>query len=142
MASTGLATFDNTIQETNELLKEIEVSMGWTDRREQSYSALRVVLQALRDRLPLVEAVNLAAQLPMLIRGLFYEGWNVSDVPIKMDKEEFLDRIRENFVYSIDASISDMVKIVLLVVMESIDLAEAEKIKAVLPKDVADLIKV
>ncbi|MGI5841177.1 MAG: DUF2267 domain-containing protein [Patescibacteria group bacterium] len=142
MASTGLATFDNTIQETNELLKEIEVSMGWTDRREQSYSALRVVLQALRDRLPLVEAVNLAAQLPMLIRGLFYEGWNVSDVPIKMDKEEFLDRIRENFVYSIDVSISDMVKIVLLVVMESIDLAEAEKIKAVLPKDVADLIKV
>ena len=142
MASTGLATFDNTIQETNELLKEIEVSMGWTDRREQSYSALRVVLQALRDRLPLVEAVNLAAQLPMLIRGLFYEGWNVSDVPIKMDKEEFLDRIRENFVYSIDVSISDMVKIVLLVVMESIDLAEAEKIKAILPEDVADLIKV
>jgi len=29
----------------------------------------------LRDRLTVDEAVNLGAQLPMLVRGFYYEGW-------------------------------------------------------------------
>lgn len=142
MASTGLDVFDNTVQETNIILKEIENAFGWTDRREQSYSALRVILQALRDRLPVVEAVNFAAQLPMLVRGFYYEGWQVNNVPVKMSKEEFINRIQSEFIYSIEASIDDLVRMVLLIVMEKIDQAEAEKIRNILPSDVAELIKV
>ena len=43
--------------------------------RHQAYMALKATLHALRDRLSVEEAAQLGAQLPMVIRGLFYEGW-------------------------------------------------------------------
>jgi len=35
----------------------------------------------------------MAAQLPTLIRGLFFEGWKPAKVPVKMTKQEFLERV-------------------------------------------------
>jgi uncharacterized protein (DUF2267 family) len=49
----------------------------------QAYSALRAVLHALRDRLTTDEAVHLSAQLPMIVRGLYFEGWKPSKTPVK-----------------------------------------------------------
>ncbi len=72
MATTGLKAFDTTVEKTNLWLKEIMAEMGTNDRH-RAYLALSAVLHALRDRLPMEEAIQLGAQLPMLIRGLFYE---------------------------------------------------------------------
>jgi uncharacterized protein (DUF2267 family) len=55
-------------------LKEIMERLEMTDRH-QAYMALKVTLHALRDRLSIEEAAQLGAQLPLIIRGLFYEGW-------------------------------------------------------------------
>ena len=91
--TTGIAAFDKTIEKTNVWLGELEASMGWEDRTK-AYMALRAVLHALRDRLPPDEAVDLAAQLPMLIRGFFYEGWHPANKPLRYrHKGEFLDRV-------------------------------------------------
>lgn len=46
--STGFNTFDDTVQKINDMLKLIEQQLGWKDRRNLSYSALRAVLHALR----------------------------------------------------------------------------------------------
>ena len=51
-----------------------------TDDRHLAYVALRATLHALRDRLGPENAVHLAAQLPMLLRGLYYEGWRLASV--------------------------------------------------------------
>ena len=45
-----------------------------TDDRQDAYRAVRGVLHTLRDRLPVEESAQLAAQLPTLLRGVFYEG--------------------------------------------------------------------
>jgi uncharacterized protein (DUF2267 family) len=56
--------------------------------------ALRAVLHALRDRLLPDETANLAAQLPMLIRGFFYEGWHPAHKPLTYrHKDEFLRQV-------------------------------------------------
>ncbi len=140
MTNAGLAEFDNTIQKTNELLKEIEAAFGWEKRRNQSYAALRAVLHTLRDRLPIEEAAQLGAQLPMLVRGMYYEGWNPSQVPIKVNKEEFLQLIRQEFPFSIEGDIEDVVEVVLTALRKHVSTGEAEDIVSILPKDIQEMV--
>src|SRR3954451_19292244 len=94
MSMTGLEVFDTTLRKTNEWLDEIMGELALEDRHT-AYVALRGALHALRDRLPLEEAAHLGAQLPMLVRGFYYEGWRPVREPIKMHREEFLLRVEE-----------------------------------------------
>ena len=83
LGATGHSTFDKTVDKTNHVLKEIEQAYGWPkERRNYSYDALRAVLHALRDRLTVDECADLAARLPLLVRGMYCEGWDPSRVPV------------------------------------------------------------
>ncbi len=79
------------------------------------------------------EAVQLAAELPMLIRGLYHERWRPSIVPIKIrHREEFLDLIRRDFQRNPDV---DTEKIVRTVVASG----ELEDILSLLPKEIREI---
>jgi len=71
MGLTGVKAFDTTIHTTNVWLNDLMDELSWHDRT-QAYHAIRVVLHALRDCLPTGEAADLAAQLPMLVRGFSF----------------------------------------------------------------------
>jgi uncharacterized protein (DUF2267 family) len=120
MSATGLEVFDSTLQKTNIWLKELMEEMG-LDRRK-AYQALRGVLHALRDRLTVEEVAELGAQLPLLIRGIYYEGWDPTGKPVKQrHREQFLARIREYFKTDDDAG------------------GEIEDVKHILPREIRDL---
>jgi uncharacterized protein (DUF2267 family) len=110
--------------------------MNWEDRRNQSYLALRSVLHALRDRLSIEEGVHFSAQLPLLIKGVYFDGWDPLTVPVKMSKDEFLSYIGSQFKFDVKEGIEEMTKTVLLKVFEMIDPGEANKIINALPKDI------
>src|SRR3989344_3249696 len=96
MSKKHVAVFESTFQKTHEWLNAILLERGWEDM-QKAYVALRGVLHALRDRLPLEVTVKLGAQFPMLIRGLYYEGWKPSLTPIKIHRvEDFLEFVREH----------------------------------------------
>ena len=137
---TGFAEFDATIQKSNELLKEIEVSLGWETRRNQSYAALRAVLHTLRDLLLPEEAVQMGAQLPMLLRGMYYDGWKPAKTPKKAKKKDFIAEIRRRFTFSIDVDIESLVGIVLSALRKHVSLGEAEDITSELPKDIGKMV--
>jgi uncharacterized protein (DUF2267 family) len=137
MSSTGYRTFDTTVEKSNLVLKSIEEAYGWPkERRNQSYDALRAVLHALRDRLPVPEAADLAAPLPMLIRGLYYEGWVPARTPMKMHRAELYERIRRDFEYEVPGGIERLVTTVLQALARHVSKGEWEDIAANLPKDI------
>ncbi|MDX6534387.1 MAG: hypothetical protein QOJ13_3278 [Gaiellales bacterium] len=142
MSDTGFAAFSASVSKTNELLHEIEEAYGWPkERRQQSYAALRSVLHALRDRLTVQEAADFAAQLPMLVRGIYYEGWDPSKVPLKLHREEFLDRVAQAFPYEVDGGMERLVRTVLEVLHRRyVSEGELEDIRSSLPRDLAGVV--
>jgi uncharacterized protein (DUF2267 family) len=138
MAETGYSTFSTTVDKTNRVLKEIEQAYHWPkERRNQSYAALRAVLHALRDRLTVEETAEFAAQLPMLIRGIYYHDWDPSRVPVKMKRDEFFARVRREFPFEVPGGDEQLVQTVLQSLRRHISDGEWEDVKSTMPKDLA-----
>lgn len=93
--SIGFSRFDKSVQKANGWLKELEDDLR-IDSRDHSYTLLRAVLHTLRDRLPLVEIVQLGGQLPTLIRGIYYDGWTLNERPGRLNSmDEFVRTVLE-----------------------------------------------
>jgi len=87
------ATLAHAVQQTQEWLKELRDNGDLTNESE-ALSVLRAVLHQLRDRLTPEEAVDLAAQLPLIVRGVYFEGWRPAHTPEKLRaKKEFLSEL-------------------------------------------------
>ena len=91
MSHTGVSNLDNSIDKAAAWLAEVAAEFGTEDRRF-AYRITRAWMHVLRDRLPVPVAAHLAAQLPELLRGVFYDGWNPSRVPVKYDSAEYVRR--------------------------------------------------
>jgi len=139
MSMTGLDVFDSTLQKTNIWLKDIMQELGWEDRHK-AYVSLRTTLHALRDRLTLEETAQFGAQLPMLIRGLYYEGWTPTGKPDKVrHKADFLAPIRAHFQDDWDVEPEEVARAVLHVITTHVSAGEIEDIKLLLPKELKEL---
>ena len=97
MTTTGLATIDTAPQVFAEWLNALREELGWSESG-RTYLLLRTTLHTLRDFLTVDEAAQLAAQLPVLVRGVYYDGWDPSKTPVKpRNKSDFLARIEGRF---------------------------------------------
>lgn len=130
--------FGDTIQKSNLLLKDIEKELGWTNSKNKTYSLFRAVIQTIRDRLTVEEAVHFAAQLPMLLKGLYYEGWKPSKNPVKFNRAEFIGEIERKFPTDPEISTEKMIQAVIKALEKHIAWGEMEDIKNMLPKDFRD----
>lgn len=99
MMNTGVPALNHTVQETHRWLTELAAAEPF-EAEATAYSALRAVLHSLRDRLEVDEAVHLSAQMPMLVRGFYFEGWDPSRAPNDEDT-------REEFLASVDRSLKN-----------------------------------
>ena len=139
MTSTGLEVFDTTVQESNLWLKGVMRHLPTKDRHA-AYLALRAVFHVLRDRIGPENSVHLAAQLPMLLRGLFFEGWHMAGTPTKeRTKGHFLDRVRDSIPDHDAVSAEAATRAVFWVMCEELDPGEVVKLIGVLPSELRAL---
>jgi len=139
MSSTGLSAFDETLNVTHGWLRRLMEHLG-TDSRADAYAALRATLHALRDHLQPNDAVHLGAQLPMLVRGFYYDGWHPADKPLKdRSQEGFIDEVRGNLRGYEHLDPDDAVCSVFQLLSERLDRGEVDKVKHVLPRHIREL---
>jgi uncharacterized protein (DUF2267 family) len=139
VSSSGLDTFDRTLQETNLWLKRV-MEISETDDRHLAYAGLKSTLHALRDRIGPENAVHLGAQLPMLIRGFYYEGWHMAGTPTKeRHNEQFFDHVRAELPGGAKVDAEKMTRAVFSVMWEKVDPGEVSKLIKIFPKSMRDL---
>ncbi|MDR2727878.1 MAG: DUF2267 domain-containing protein [Chitinispirillales bacterium] len=139
MSTTGFESFDTAVQKADLWLKELSRELG-ADSKKQAYSALRAVLHTLRDRLNVDEAADLGAQLPMLIRGVYYDEWNPSKMPVKdRHLDDFLNHIRENYSGSPQTQPEVIAKAVFKLLRSKVTEGEIKDIKSMMPKQLLEL---
>ena len=139
MSVTGLEVFDTTVHKTNSWLNDLMQVLRWPDKHKV-YLALRATLHALRDRITVEEVAHLGAQLPMLVRGFYYEGWDPTDKPLRQrHKEQFLARIEQQFEDDDSVDPEVVVRAVFFVLEHRVTEGEIEDIKQILPAEIRDL---
>jgi uncharacterized protein (DUF2267 family) len=136
-----LAILDRSVQKTNVWLRDVNCELSWFTF-QRGYLALRAVLHALRDRLTTPEVAQLGAQLPIFIRGIYYEGWNPSRTPIKSrGKDLFFRQVRAEFANTRnpDVDAESITRAIFRVLHKHISEGELDQVKNLLPHELRDL---
>ena len=104
-----------------------------------AYAALRAVLHQLRDQLPVTEAVDLGAQLPTLVRGIYYEGWQPtkSAQPIRHASEFIDDLIRKLHGHE-EIHAESAVRAVFFLLTEHVSHGEIDDVISTLPDEIKE----
>lgn len=139
MSEKKLDVIDTTVQKTYEWMGDIREQLHVEDS-QTAYHALTAVLHTLRDRLTTEEVAGLGAQLPILIRGIYYDAWHPANKPLKIrSREQFLELVEHRFGSIALIQPERLVHAVLTVVEKHVSPGEVENIQATLPKGIREL---
>jgi uncharacterized protein (DUF2267 family) len=141
MATDRVGIIDHSVEKAHVWLNELGAELGSEDHR-YAYRVLRAVLHAVRDRLTVDEAAQLAAQLPELIRGIYYEGWDPSRTPARYHgSKPFLDRIAAEARLAGDSEASYAAEAVMDVIRHHVSAGELEQVLGMLPPGVRAVVR-
>lgn len=138
MSTLGLDVFDRTVQITNIWLDEIMERLG--PDRHIAWKVLSTVLHKLRDMLQPELAAHLGAQLPLLVRGAYYDLYEPSKQPAAL-------RTREDFVSEVEKWLSDVrpvdpvlaIQTVFAVLNRHLSAGQVAKVREALPSSTRSL---
>jgi uncharacterized protein (DUF2267 family) len=131
--------FETTLQKTNIWLREISDFLHWNDH-QKAYHGLRAVLHTLRDRLPVPEAAHLGAQLPMLVRGIYYEDWRPMATPVKVKTtQEFYDAVKGHFKADQNVNPMRVTTAVMEVLAANLSPGELTKLRGIMPPHLREI---
>ncbi|MEO0785447.1 MAG: DUF2267 domain-containing protein [Pseudomonadota bacterium] len=139
MSTSGLRQFDETLHLTNTWLKDIMTELGWSDR-SAAYRALRTSLHSLRDHLSVDDGAHLAAQLPMMLKGVYYDGWKPAHCGGgDRSAEAFLKPIGEAFDADPRIEAKTVAQSVFKVMSDHITEGEINHVRHALPKPIREI---
>jgi uncharacterized protein (DUF2267 family) len=138
MTGTGLDVFDKTVQTTNVWLNEVSEQIG--PDRHLAWHVLGVGLRALRDRLPVDDAAHLGAELPLMIRGAYYDQFRPATQPETIrSRDEFLHKVAGGLSDTRPVNPETAMRAVLTVLCRHMPAGQVNKTRDALPKDIRTL---
>lgn len=134
-------SIDSTVAKAREWIDETAAELGTEDRRE-AYRVLRAFLHVVRDRIGVNEAAQLAAQLPQLLRGAFYENWVPSRTPERYrDRDTFLRKLAEQTLLAGETEASYAAAAAMRVLRRHVSEGELEDVLANFPVELRELLE-
>ncbi len=136
---TGITTLDQAPHAANDWLKQVCAKLDWTEKG-RAHLLLRTVLHAVRDWLTVDEAAQLAAQMPILIRGIYYEGWDPSGTPVHpRSKSDFIARVDTVFTKEPLEDAQAAISAVLGVLEDNISAGEIDDVRQAMRANLQEL---
>jgi uncharacterized protein (DUF2267 family) len=120
-----------------QLMKSLELPAG---NEHRALHALRAGLHSLRDRLPAEEVVDLGAQLPLVLRGVYYEGWTLHHDPTAIrDRAAMIERVQKELAPDVRLDPVNVLRATIELLVEHISVGEMKDVFTTLPKSIASL---
>lgn len=138
MTTVTIPALEPAIQKTKVWIEELAEEMGGD--YHNACQALRASLHALRDRLTVEETSDLAAQLPMVVRGMYYEGWNPSHTPSsERDLASFLERVEREMGRGATVDPEQAARSVFKLLSAHCTVGQIDHVRGSLPKELQSL---
>jgi uncharacterized protein (DUF2267 family) len=110
---------------------------------DHAFVLLKATMKTLRDRIGPGEALHLGGQLPALLRGYYFEGYDLRNLqgPILKSKtsQAFFGQVRDYLGAYDFMDLEILVPIAMNIILDGIDQGESEQIVHQLPKDLQNL---
>lgn len=133
MSVSGLEVFDRTMETTHIWLNEICMDLG--PDKQVAWKVLSTVLRKLRDRLTVNLAAHLGAQLPLLVRGVYYDQYEPSHMPSEFrSRDDFIGEVAESLYDMRPVDPEEAIRSVLRVLSRHISDGQISKVRDALPK--------
>jgi uncharacterized protein (DUF2267 family) len=134
------------VEEANVFLKEVARELGTPDDMGHASRVAAAVLHTLRERISVEESMHLISNLPMILKGIYVDGWKITKQAYHADTlEDFLNEVREHSRvdpgrdFGSDTMARETVQAVIRVLRKYVDEGEMRHIRQQLPEGVAVL---
>jgi uncharacterized protein (DUF2267 family) len=138
--------FERYAAEGNRFIRKVAEELGLKDE----HKALRItkaVLHALRDRLIPDDAVQFGQGLPMMLKGVYFDRYDISDTPVRIRTTgRFLAYIRKKLGRTAEADLPGSretihaLQAVFFALENFMDYGQVQQVKKMLPPEIVDLI--
>src|SRR5215472_14441548 len=135
MATTGLEVFDRTLHTTNLWLDEINAEIG--PDRHLAWHVLGAVLRSIRDEIQVEQSAHFAAQLPLLIRGAYFDQYRPAAQPATArSQDDFIARIQHEMDGARPVNVQQAAAAVMRTLNRHVTEGQVKKVRDALPKGV------
>lgn len=142
MSTTAVTLIEESAQKSRLWLDELAEELGRPGDQKYALRVLRGFLHTLRDRLPVPETAHLSAQLPEFLRGVFYEGWRPTTVPLRYhDRDTFLAKVAEGGRLAGETEAAYAAEATVRVLRRHVGKGELDKVRSVLPHQIVTVLE-
>ncbi|MBX0332753.1 DUF2267 domain-containing protein [Pontibacter sp. HSC-14F20] len=138
--------FENSTKDAALLLQDVATELQTKDLNKAG-RIFRAVLQSIRDRLSVHDAIQFAAQLPVFWKGVYIDQYDLDKVPVKIqDANDWINYIRNKNAFAAnndfqqDEEITAAFRAVFQVLQRTMPDGHLQKIKQSLNEDIQQLL--